>query len=127
MRFVLDENVPVSVRDVLQAHGHSVDLIVDHVARGEKDPVVASVSERLQAVLISFDGDFEKIAPRIPEGNRRRFRKLSRIWFLCKEWTAALRLEKAMSLVETEYRIATSSPDKRMLIWISENYIKTHR
>ncbi len=97
MKFILDENVPVSVRDVLKANGHSVEIITDHAARGAKDPVVATISERLDAVLISFDGDFEKIAPRVPEGTRQRYRRLSRIWFQCKEYQASQRLERALT------------------------------
>lgn len=120
MRFILDDNVPVSVRDVLEANGHTVELIVDHAARGEKDPVVATISERLDAVLMSFDGDFEKIAPRVPDGARRRYRKLSRIWFQCNEYQAAQRVEKALPLIESEYAIAQGSKDVRMLIWLGK-------
>ena len=127
MKFILDENVPVSVRDVLEANGHIVELIVDHAARGERDPIVATISEHLDAVLMSFDGDFEKIAPRVPDGARRRYRRLSRIWFKCNEYQAAQRVEKALSLIESEYALALESRDVRMLIWISKNYIRINR
>ena len=127
MRFILDENVPVSACQALEDGGHTVEWIMDHVARGATDPVVATVSERLDAVLVSFDGDFQKIAPRVPEGARRRYRRLSRIWLQCSEYQSGARLTKAMSLIESEYRIAQGNTDVRMLIWLSNNYIKTHR
>ncbi len=127
MKFILDENVPVSVRTVLENHGHTVDLIIDHTARGSTDPVVATVSETLDAVLVSFDGDFEKIAPRVPEGAQHRYKRLSRIWLRCTEYQAGQRVEKAMSLIESEYDIARNSEDVRMNIWLSKGYIKIYR
>lgn len=127
MKFILDENVPVSARRVLENKGHTVELIVDHTARGSTDPVVATVSEQLDAVLVSFDGDFEKIAPRVPEGSQRRYKRLSRIWLRCTEYQTGNRLDKAMSLIESEYNIARNSKDIRMLIWLANGYIKIHR
>lgn len=127
MKFIIDENVPVSARKVLERKGHTVELIVDHTARGSTDPVVATVSEKLDAVLVSFDGDFEKIAPRVPEGAQRRYKRLSRIWLRCTEYQTSIRLDKAMSLIESEYKLAQSSSDIRMLIWLSNGYIKIYR
>ena len=40
MKFVLDENVPASVRECLEKNGYAVETIVDHVARGAEDPIV---------------------------------------------------------------------------------------
>ena len=127
MKFILDENVPVSAREALEDGGHTVELIIDHTARGSTDPVVATVSEHLDAVLVSFDGDFRKIAPRAPWGARSRYRKLSKIWLQCTEYQTKTRLGKAMSLIEAEYEIAQNSGDTRMHIWLSNNYIKTCR
>jgi predicted nuclease of predicted toxin-antitoxin system len=127
MDFLLDENVPVSVSDLLRRIGHEAAFVRDYVPAGAPDPLVATASQELGAVLVSFDGDFQRIAPRIPLGERTRFRRLSRIWLRCNEWQAAQRLEKAMSLIEAEYRLAQSQRDLRMLIWISNSYISTHR
>ena len=85
MHFLLDENVPVSVADTIRNLGHEVTNIRDYVPAGAADPVVATVSVQIRAVLISFDGDFQKIAPRIPKGARQRFRNLSRISMKCNE------------------------------------------
>jgi predicted nuclease of predicted toxin-antitoxin system len=127
VKFILDENVPVSVRNVLENNGHAVELIVDHTARGSTDPIVATVSEQLDAVLVTFDGDFQKIAPRVPEGARRRFKRLSRIWLRCEEYQAAMRIEKALSLIEAEYVIAQGASDVRMQIQIGKGFIRTDR
>lgn len=127
MLFVLDENVPESVARILREQGHSAESILEHVPRGSVDPVVATVSQDLGAVLISFDGDFEKIAPRIPKGHRRRFRRLSRIWMRCREPDAAKRFLEALTLVESEYAIAQSRSDVRMHIWIGGDFIRIQR
>jgi hypothetical protein len=70
------------------------------------------VAEQLNAILLSFDGDFEKIAPRVARGHRARFRKLSRIFMRCAEPQAASRLKEALSLVNDEFKIARSRSDK---------------
>lgn len=127
MHFMLDENVPVSVAEMLERHGHDVAWIRDYVPPGAPDPVVATISEELNAVLISFDGDFERIAPRIPRGRRARFRRLSRIWMRCGEPQAARRLEVALPFVEAEFQHAQQSSDARMLVQIGKSYLRTER
>src|SRR6266403_3522962 len=108
MYFMLDENVPQDVADMLNEQGHKAEFIRDYVPPGSPDPVVATVSQELNAILLSFDGDFEVIAPRIPRGHRGRFRKLSRIWMRCSEPQAAERLKKGLDLVSSEYALATA-------------------
>lgn len=125
MLFILDENVPVDVADMLTQHGHDALFIRDYVPPGSPDPLVATVAQELNAVLVSFDRDFQSIAPRIPKGHRQRFRKLSRIWLRCHEPQAARRLQVALSLVVSEYALA--QPRAPMRMWISSSYIRTDR
>jgi predicted nuclease of predicted toxin-antitoxin system len=127
MRFMLDENVPVSVAVRLGALGHQAEFIRDYIPQGSPDPLVATVAEKLEAILVSFDGDFEKIAPRIPQGERARFRHLSRIWMRCKEPDGADRIEAGIELIQSEYEIAQDKEDSRMFFWVGGNYLKTHR
>ena len=91
------------------------------------DEVVATASENANAVLVSMDKDFKKIAPRMPVGQRARFRRLSRASLDCIEPHAAARFEQAMSLVEAEFRLASHRPDSRMIVLIGESYIRTNR
>ena len=125
MLFILDENVPVGVADMLVQLGHDAQFIRDYVTPGSPDSLVATVAQELDAVLISFDGDFELISPRIPKGQRQRFRKLSRIWMRCTEPQAARRLQVALSLVMSEYELA--KPNAPMRMWIGASYIRTDR
>lgn len=127
MRFMLDENVPRSAQRFLSSTGHDTQYIRDLIPEGSVDPLVAFVSEDQGAILVSHDGDFQKIAPRVPDGQKSRFRRLSRIWLRCNEYQSALRLERAFDLIRAEFRISQESRDSRMLIWISGSYIRTER
>ena len=127
MHFMLDENVPISVAEMLIAHGHEAEFIRDYVPPGSPDPLVATVSEELTAILISFDGDFQRIAPRVPLGQRARFRRLSRIWLRCHEPRAALRLESALDLVMSEFELAQQRHDARMVMSIGDSWMRTER
>ena len=124
---MLDENVPASVADMLLGQGHIAEFIRDYVPPGSPDPLVATISENLQAILISFDGDFQKIAPRIPLGVRRRFRGLSRITMRCGEPQASARLELALPFIHSEYTIAQNSNDARCHITIGKSWLRTDR
>ncbi len=124
---MLDEMVPVSVARTLRQNGHTAEFIRDYTPPGSPDPLVATISEEMKVVLVSFDGDFQKIAPRVPDGQRRRFKRLSRIWMRCSEYQSAQRLERALPLIESEYTLAQTLPDLRMIIWLANEYIRTNR
>lgn len=119
--------MPESVATVFRERGHTVVLVRDILPVDSPDPLVATVSEEDDLILVSCDRDFKVIAPRIPLGKRARYRKLSRISLHCNEHQAAQRVEIAMSLIETEYEDAQGSRDKRMFIEILNSSIKTHR
>jgi predicted nuclease of predicted toxin-antitoxin system len=127
MYFVLDENVPKAVADMLTSKGHQAEFLRDSLPPGSADPLVAMVSEEANGILVSFDGDFEKIAPRVPDGQKPRFRKLCRIWLCCGEPQAATRMEKALGFIQAEQHLHVGQHDTRMLIWISKGFLKTHR
>lgn len=127
MRFLLDENVPNSARIFLSKAGFKVEYIHSLVPEGSVDPLVAFVAEDQQAVLISFDSDFQKISPRIPDGQKTRFKRLSRIYMRCNEYQSAQRLSKAIDLIKSEFNIAQASHDQRMQVSIGKSYIRTER
>jgi predicted nuclease of predicted toxin-antitoxin system len=125
MYFMLDENVPQDVADMLIEQGHEAEFIRAYVPPGAPDQVVATASQELEAILISFDGDFEVISPRIPKGQRRRFRKLSRIWMRCNEPLAARRLQDVLGFVATEHALTSAARPMRLIIGAS--YLRTDR
>ena len=126
MRFFLDHCVPHSVATVLTAKGHEALFLSDHGPEDSPDPVVATISEELGAVLVSNDKDFRTLAARISMG-RRRFKRLSRIALRCREPKAAARMEEALSLIEFEYALAQTKRDKRMIVEILDTVIRTIR
>lgn len=127
MQFMLDENVPASVATTLGQLGHQATFIRDYVPPGSPDAVVATVAEEMNAVLVSFDGDFQKISPRIPIGHRTRFRRLSRIWMRCGEPQASNRIEAAIELFESEIELAKNREADRLTFWIGTSYLRTER
>jgi predicted nuclease of predicted toxin-antitoxin system len=125
MYFMLDENVPQDVADMLIGQGHKAEFIREYIVPGAPDQVVATASQELDAILVSFDGDFEAISPRIPKGQRRRFRTLSRIWMRCGEPRAAQRLSRVLDFVSSEFGLTT--PTTPMRLTIGKSYLRTDR
>ncbi len=126
IKFFLDQCVPNSVGTMLVELGHEVILLRDQIAPNSPDPLVAAISEMNDAVLVSLDSDFKTLASRAGTG-RRRFKTLSRIGLKCREPKAADRIQKAISLIELEWKIAKTNSDPRMIIEIADSQIKTLR
>ena len=118
--------LPDSVGNALRQAGFDVTLLREALPKGSPDPLVAAASERSGAVLVSFDGDFKKLSPRIPVG-RLRFQNLSRIWLRCKEPNGGDRLNEAMQFIVSEWRLSRKAQDKRMIVQIGESYIRSDR
>jgi predicted nuclease of predicted toxin-antitoxin system len=124
MLLLIDENVPVSVAEVFVSRGHEVQFVRDVLAAGSPDPVVAIVGDRLSAIVVTWDRDFERLVSRIPEGNRRRFRNLGRISFRCNEVRGRALLEEWIEMIEFHYARARSGSDLRMIVQIQESGVK---
>ncbi len=127
MKFFADHNVTESVCRLLEERGHEVVRLRDELPPDSPDPVVAKYAEQIDAVLISHDRDFRKIAPRIPRGGKARFRRLSRIHLQCDYPEAENRVAAALGLVEFEWNLAQERADKRIHIVIQKTGIKTNR
>lgn len=127
MKFFADHCVTESVCHALEQRGHKVIRLRNELPTDSPDPLVAKYAEHIEAILISHDGDFKKIAPRISIGDRTRFKKLSRVHLQCGYPGAAQRVDDAISLIEFEWEIAQSRQDKRIHITVQKAGIKTHR
>ena len=125
MYFMLDENVPQDVADTLNGLGHEAEFIREYIVPGAPDQIVATASQELDAILVSFDGDFETISPRVPKGQRNRFRKLSRIWMRCGEPQAALRFSRAIDFIQREFDL--TAPNTPTRLTIGKSYLRTER
>lgn len=124
MLLLIDENVPDSVAKFLAARGHDVRFVRDLLPAGTPDPVIAVAGDRLSAIVVTWDRDFEQIVRRIPEGNRTAFRKLGRISFRCNEAKGRELIERWIDHIEFHYERATRASDFRMIIQIQESGFK---
>lgn len=127
MLFYLDENVAASVQRVLEAAGHDVIWTRDITSEGVADDVVAAVAEDANATLISHDKDFKKIAPRIPDGQRARFRRLSMIRLICNKPRSANRMEAVLSYIEFDFSQRQATADRRSIIEVKTDLISIWR
>lgn len=116
-----------SVCKFLEERGHEVIRAKKTIPEGTEDPVVAKVSQDLEAILLTDDSDYKAIISRRPDGQKARFRKLSRVHLKCRHSIAVDRLAAAITLIEFEYEIAQSRSDKRMIIDVQPTLIRTSR
>jgi predicted nuclease of predicted toxin-antitoxin system len=91
------------------------------------DPIVAKAAQDADAILLTHDGDFKSVAPRIALGQRNRFRKLSKVHLNLEHARSEKRLAAAIALIEFEWLAAQARTDKRLHIVIQLAVIKTHR
>jgi hypothetical protein len=82
------------------------------------------MGERLAAIVVTWDRDFEKIVKRVPTGNRTLFRRLGRISFRCNEVRGVQLLERWIESIEFNYAQAIARADARMVVQIQESGIK---
>jgi hypothetical protein len=68
MYFMLDENVPQDVADMLIAFGHKAEFIREYVPVGAPDQVVATASRELEAISHRLRRRFRGYFPQDSEG-----------------------------------------------------------
>ncbi len=124
MLLLIDENVPNSVADFFSQRGHIVQFVRDVLPAGSPDPVVAKVGDRLSAIVVTWDRDFESIVKRIPDGNKNAFRRLGRISFRCREPKGRELLSRWIDMIEFHYAQARQQTNFRMIVQIQESGIK---
>lgn len=126
MLLLIDENVPNSVAEFFAVRGHEVRYVRDLFPGGTPDPVVAAIGDRLSAIVVTWDRDFEKLVSRVPEGNRAKFRRLGRISFRCSEPRGLPLLRRWIGLLEFHHEQALKDQDFRMLVQIQESGFKVN-
>ena len=124
MRLLIDENVPASVARFFEERGHEVLYVRDLFPAGTPDPVLATIGDRLSAIIVTWDRDFDDLVRRIPAGGKARFRRLGRITFSCDAAKGRALLERWIKSVEFHYEQALDEPDIRMMVQIQESGFK---
>jgi predicted nuclease of predicted toxin-antitoxin system len=115
---LIDENVPTSVVEVFRRRGHRIFLAKDILMEGTSDSIVGLTGDRLEAILVTWDLDFRRIAARVSKEGAGRLRRLSRINFRCSEPQGAIRAEQEIEGIEARYEISQRRGDKRILVEI---------
>ena len=124
MLLLIDENVPQSVAEFFAQRGHDVRFVRDLFPAGTPDPVIAVVGDRLSAVVVTWDRDFDALVSRIPKGTRTAFRNLGRISFRCNEANGRRLAEKWIRAIELHYEMARERDDIRMMVAIQESGLR---
>ena len=124
MLLQIDENVPRSVAKVFADRGHEVRQVIDILLPGTPDPVIAAVGDRLSAIVVTWDRDFEELVERIPSANKGKLRRLGRISFRCNEARGAPLLGRWIEHIELHHAKAALDHDIRMIVQIQDSGVK---
>jgi Uncharacterized protein conserved in bacteria len=63
MKFLLDENFPVSMVEAIVSAGHEAIRFDEACQSGDDDETVFSIAQRLDAVILTSDRDFYHTVP----------------------------------------------------------------
>ena len=61
MKFLLDENVPLSIKEIINNLGYEIITLKDEYKLGIKNGEVAELSIKKNAIIITLDSDFLSI------------------------------------------------------------------
>ena len=76
MKFLLDENVPLSVKKVINNLGHEAFTLKDEKKLRIKNGEVAELSLRRNAIIITLDSDFLSIKKELQKKSKIKYIKL---------------------------------------------------
>lgn len=124
MRLLIDENVPKSVADYFASRGHNVQYVKDLFPARTPDPVIATIGDKMSAIVVTWDRDFDALVRRVPLGSKAAFRQLGRITFSCREPKGLELAQRWMESIEFHYEQALRRKDLRMIVQIQESGFK---
>ena len=127
MHFVLDENAPVNVVDLLEDYGAEVSRITDYLPEGSPDQLVAAACDQLGAIVLSIDSDFKSIITRRPDRQKKPLKRVGLVKMSCKESRISDRLIKALPIIQKEYELRQDTIDKRIIVFVYTDLVTIHR
>ena len=126
LRFLLDEGVPTSVGEVLEAAGHQVIYFnASGIVKSSSDEIVCLTAKLNSAILIAADNDMKGLV-RGHGVTKAQFSTLSLLKLDCASPESASRVASAISLVEHEWRKGRGQP-RRLYVTIGDTVIRTYR
>lgn len=124
MLLLIDENVPNSVAKFLATRGHEIRYVRDLFPGGTPDPVIATWGNRVSAIVVTWDHDFDNLISRIPKGSKGVLHRLGRISFRCREPRGLELAQRWIASIEFHYEQALERDDIRMIVQIQESGFK---
>lgn len=109
---------------LIASRGHEVRYVRDLFPGGTPDPVIATIGDRLSAVVVTWDHDFDTLVRRIPSGYGGKFRRLGRISFRCKEPRGLALAQRWIESIEFHFEQAQRLSDLRMIVQIQDSGFK---
>jgi EAL domain-containing protein (putative c-di-GMP-specific phosphodiesterase class I) len=123
MRFLIDQNVPMSVGAFLAARGHEVLYSREVVGRMSPDQLIAFAAETRGLIVVTHDRDFRRYREMLAGGFQRRFEQgAGRISLSVRENRAVARLSEEIETIEFQYE-RTQREGRRLLLEITETTI----
>lgn len=127
LTLLMDNNVSDRVSDFLLARGHDVRLVRDLFPGGTADIVIVTWANEQNAIIVTHDRDFHRLIQRAPTRDRDRVYTAGRISLLGLEVNARNRVEDFIQSIEFEYLQVQQTPDKRLIIEITDSALRVVR
>jgi hypothetical protein len=109
MRFLVDQNIPVSVASVLLDRGFDTQH-VRHVLRPDSpDQLIAYLAIQENFIILTHDKDFRNINALTPHGYRKRLKMADRVILGPTSIHAAPRMAQVLDLVISMHQWAVST------------------
>ena len=124
LRLITDENVPAAVGRFFSARGHHVRLALDLVVAGTPDEALAAIGDKLDAIIVTWDKDFNKLVRQMPTRTKAKFTRLGRITFACPEPLGVVRLQQLIESIEFQYGQCQQREEKRFMVTIGQSHIR---
>ena len=108
MHVFIDECLPsTSLRVIFEERGHTVEVVGQGFPAGTPDRSILAAADKIGAVVISSDTDWQSLIRSIGDSERRgQFRRAGRILLNCPHNVAIERVRDLIETIEFEYGIA---------------------
>lgn len=124
---LMDNNVSDRVSHFFRVRGHNVRLVRDLFPSGTADIVIVAWANEQNAIIVTHDRDFHRLIQRAQTRNRDRVYTAGRITLLGLEVNARTRVEDFIESIDFEYLLVQQTPDKRLIIEITDSALRVVR
>lgn len=128
MKILLDEGVPIDVGREFEQAKHQVIYFDEVLVRGDgiPDQLVCRASIENKAILVAIDNDMKRFGKRF-DLEKDWMKSLDLIHIGCKSRLAHHRIRHFMSLIEHEWDVSQSKTANRLVIELTDQWIKCLR